>query len=231
MQGPTRFTVTQGERVRIVVRADVTDEVHLHGYDLLADVSPSDPARIDFVARRGRRLRGGARRRRRPCSSWRSFPDAPRDDPRRLLATWLLVTAAPAFAHGRSAGRRISRCPLWLFVFGAATALLISFVALSMLWTEPRFEGRPTRSARPSWLQSILTNHALEWAIRILDAPVLRRRGDGLGPAGERHRDDRAHRRLRVVLGGARDRPRAAREPVGDPLPVRHDRPTRRVRG
>lgn len=50
VQGPTRFTVTQGERVRIVVRADVTDEVHLHGYDLLADVSPSAPARIDFVA-------------------------------------------------------------------------------------------------------------------------------------------------------------------------------------
>jgi hypothetical protein len=50
VQGPTRFTVTQGERVRIVVHADVTDEVHLHGYDLLADVSPSDPARIDFVA-------------------------------------------------------------------------------------------------------------------------------------------------------------------------------------
>jgi len=50
VQGPTRFTVTQGERVRIVVHADVTDEVHLHGYDLLADVSPSDPARIDLVA-------------------------------------------------------------------------------------------------------------------------------------------------------------------------------------
>lgn len=50
VQGPTRFTVTQGERVRIVVHADVTDEVHLHGYDLLADVSPSDSARIDFVA-------------------------------------------------------------------------------------------------------------------------------------------------------------------------------------
>jgi hypothetical protein len=50
VQGPARSTVTQGERVRIVVHADVTDEIHLHGYDLLADVSPSDPARIDFVA-------------------------------------------------------------------------------------------------------------------------------------------------------------------------------------
>ena len=50
VQGPTRYTVTRGQQVRIVVHADVTDEVHLHGYDLLADVSPSDPARIDFVA-------------------------------------------------------------------------------------------------------------------------------------------------------------------------------------
>lgn len=48
--GPTRFTVTQGERVRILVRADVTDEVHLHSYDLSAAVAPGDPARIDFVA-------------------------------------------------------------------------------------------------------------------------------------------------------------------------------------
>jgi hypothetical protein len=50
MQGATRFTVTQGERVRILVRADVTDEVHLHSYDLRADVAPGHPARIDFVA-------------------------------------------------------------------------------------------------------------------------------------------------------------------------------------
>jgi hypothetical protein len=50
VQGPTRSTVTQGERIRILVRADVTDEVHLHGYDLRAEVAPGDPARIDFVA-------------------------------------------------------------------------------------------------------------------------------------------------------------------------------------
>lgn len=49
-RGPTRFTVRQGERVRIVVRADVSDEVHLHGYDRSADVTPDEPARIDFVA-------------------------------------------------------------------------------------------------------------------------------------------------------------------------------------
>jgi hypothetical protein len=50
VQGTTSFTVTQGDRVRLVVHADVSDEVHFHGYDLSADVTPQDPARIDFVA-------------------------------------------------------------------------------------------------------------------------------------------------------------------------------------
>jgi hypothetical protein len=50
VQGPTEFTLAQGERVRILVHADVSDEVHLHGYDLHADVTPAEPATIDFVA-------------------------------------------------------------------------------------------------------------------------------------------------------------------------------------
>ena len=50
VQGPTSFTVTQGDRVRILVHADVSDEVHFHGYDLVADVTPDEPARIDLVA-------------------------------------------------------------------------------------------------------------------------------------------------------------------------------------
>jgi hypothetical protein len=50
VQGPTSFTVTQSDRVRLLVHADVSDEVHFHGYDLSADVTPQDPARIDFIA-------------------------------------------------------------------------------------------------------------------------------------------------------------------------------------
>lgn len=49
-QGPRDVEVSQGERVRLVVEADVSDEVHVHGYDLLADVSPDDPAVIVFRA-------------------------------------------------------------------------------------------------------------------------------------------------------------------------------------
>jgi uncharacterized cupredoxin-like copper-binding protein len=43
-------TVKQGDRVVIAVKADVTDEVHLHGYDIKRDVAPGKPARIAFKA-------------------------------------------------------------------------------------------------------------------------------------------------------------------------------------
>jgi hypothetical protein len=49
--GPDRVEVRRGSLVSIVVRADVEEEVHLHGYDLSADVGPERPARIDFRAR------------------------------------------------------------------------------------------------------------------------------------------------------------------------------------
>ena len=48
--GIRRAKVKQGRQVVIVTRADVTDHVHLHGYDLMADVAPGAPARIRFRA-------------------------------------------------------------------------------------------------------------------------------------------------------------------------------------
>ncbi|HET7236800.1 MAG TPA: hypothetical protein VFK59_10260 [Actinomycetota bacterium] len=50
VSGPGDVEVPQGERVRIVVQADVSDEVHVHGYDLTADVTPQEPAVIVFRA-------------------------------------------------------------------------------------------------------------------------------------------------------------------------------------
>jgi hypothetical protein len=50
VDAPQRPSATQGAEVLIVVRADVADEVHVHGYDLTADVAPGEPARIRFVA-------------------------------------------------------------------------------------------------------------------------------------------------------------------------------------
>jgi hypothetical protein len=48
--GIARPSVKQGRRVRIVVRSDVADHVHLHGYDLMRDVGPGSPAQIVFTA-------------------------------------------------------------------------------------------------------------------------------------------------------------------------------------
>lgn len=39
-----------GEEVTLRVTADAPDEVHVHGYDLFADVGPGQPAEITFVA-------------------------------------------------------------------------------------------------------------------------------------------------------------------------------------
>ncbi|MGH9181384.1 MAG: hypothetical protein ACRDY5_06680 [Acidimicrobiales bacterium] len=38
-----------GSRLRIVVRSDATDEVHLHGYDIHADVGPGTDATIELT--------------------------------------------------------------------------------------------------------------------------------------------------------------------------------------
>lgn len=48
--GIVRPSVDEGGRVAFVVTSDVSDEVHVHGYDLSRDVGPGQPARIAFRA-------------------------------------------------------------------------------------------------------------------------------------------------------------------------------------
>ncbi len=48
--GVGRVTVAKGRRVTLIVTADVSDHVHLHGYDVMRDVAPGRPARIAFRA-------------------------------------------------------------------------------------------------------------------------------------------------------------------------------------
>jgi hypothetical protein len=48
--GVKRPEIDEGQRVVLVVRSDVSDHMHLHGYDLLADVAPGQPGRIRFRA-------------------------------------------------------------------------------------------------------------------------------------------------------------------------------------
>jgi hypothetical protein len=48
--GVKRPEIDEGKQVVLIVRADVSDHMHLHGYDLLADVAPGQPGRIRFSA-------------------------------------------------------------------------------------------------------------------------------------------------------------------------------------
>jgi hypothetical protein len=45
-----RVEVGAGEEVTLAITADVADEVHVHGYDLTAGVTPDEPAELTFAA-------------------------------------------------------------------------------------------------------------------------------------------------------------------------------------
>jgi heme/copper-type cytochrome/quinol oxidase subunit 2 len=45
-----RVRVELGSTVRLQVTADVTEEVHVHGYDLMKDTVPGQPVTIEFTA-------------------------------------------------------------------------------------------------------------------------------------------------------------------------------------
>ncbi|HEX2074352.1 MAG TPA: hypothetical protein VHF92_11240 [Geodermatophilus sp.] len=45
-----RVPVELGDRVVLVVRSDVADEVHVHGYDRTAVVGPAGPATLEWTA-------------------------------------------------------------------------------------------------------------------------------------------------------------------------------------
>ena len=48
--GIVRATVHKDDHVVLVVKSDVTDEIHLHGYDKKTDVTAGGTARLPFVA-------------------------------------------------------------------------------------------------------------------------------------------------------------------------------------
>ena len=49
--GIQHLTVDKGAQVVVRVDSDAADEVHVHGYDLMRDVAPGEPAEIRFPAR------------------------------------------------------------------------------------------------------------------------------------------------------------------------------------
>jgi hypothetical protein len=50
VEGGGRIPVPMGGPVTLQVTSDVADEVHVHGYDLSADVAPGSPATVTFDA-------------------------------------------------------------------------------------------------------------------------------------------------------------------------------------
>ncbi|MEX2103518.1 MAG: hypothetical protein WD805_06095 [Gaiellaceae bacterium] len=48
--GIQTFSFEEGDPIRLIVRADVADHVHVHGFDLFTDVAPGHPARFTFRA-------------------------------------------------------------------------------------------------------------------------------------------------------------------------------------
>ena len=50
VDGEDRYDVPLGEEVTITVTSTFADEVHVHSYDLFAELEPDVPGRITFVA-------------------------------------------------------------------------------------------------------------------------------------------------------------------------------------
>jgi len=49
--GVKRIEVEKGDTVRLLIRSDVEDEIHIHGYDLYGNPGPGKPARFNFKAK------------------------------------------------------------------------------------------------------------------------------------------------------------------------------------
>lgn len=60
------------------------------------------------------------------------------------------MTLGVILAHGIG-GRSDLPLPLWMFAYGAGTALLISFVALRVLWPRPRLDAAAEGPPAPGW--------------------------------------------------------------------------------
>jgi hypothetical protein len=52
ISGPAVLQVHEGEQVTLHIRSDRSDELHLHGYDLHAQIRPQQTASLQFTANR-----------------------------------------------------------------------------------------------------------------------------------------------------------------------------------
>ena len=89
---------------------------------------------------------------------------------RALLTTAALALVLPpaAAAHGIGAGVKDLPVPLWLFYYGAAIVLVVSFVALGALWSRPVLDRAALGRALPAPAQRVLLADAVVIASRAL---------------------------------------------------------------
>ena len=130
--GIKRPTVKKGQTVRIVVRTNVGTQVHLHGYNIEKNVKKGVPTVIQFVAKVQGRFDARA------ASDGRVARPADGE----VVITQLLPHV---LAHGIG-GVQDLPVPKWLFFWGGAFVLVVSFIALGALWKTPQLEqhvGRP----------------------------------------------------------------------------------------
>lgn len=78
------------------------------------------------------------------------------------------MSVAPGIvvAHGIG-GRQDLPIPFSYALTGAALALVVSFVALGMLWREPRLGGESVGAVLPGGAQRVLDSARLRWAVRL----------------------------------------------------------------
>ena len=151
--GVKDVTFKKGGTVDLTVKSDTADEVHFHGYDVHKDVAKGGSVHFSVPGHH----RGQVRRRARGPQADAGQRDG-RPMSRRLVRSasalaslGLLASAAlpaSASAHGL-VGKQDLPIPRWLFAWAAAVVLVVSFVALAVLWPRPRLERR--RRARACW--------------------------------------------------------------------------------
>ena len=76
-----------------------------------------------------------------------------------LIAALMAAVPAPALAHGIG-GRADLPVPIEFFLYGAAVVLVVSFIALAVLWPEPRLQDGPR--------SRVLSTKPILWPGRIL---------------------------------------------------------------
>ncbi len=74
-------------------------------------------------------------------------------------------------AHGIG-GVRDLPVPVWLFYYGGGIVLILSFVALGVLWRNPRLAGRDGRPLGPGW-QRVLLHPALSIGLQAISFALL----------------------------------------------------------